>query len=367
MRRKLLLLFLAVLFVGMVGGCGKKPDELRAQVTVFLSLSESAEHPKPAADHKVYILEYDLVDQLNMVAGKTKNEMKLGELEESVRQEIGYYEKEKVFDDRIEKALVDLDKKVSYSKSRLALMQQKEQALVSKVKNSFTNYINQAYPAPAVRREKLSQLRGKNDWDGVYFFYLDESRKSSSLSGSAKTAFENLKKVFDSSSREYGPIKREIVENTRVVKTLPPEVYKKVDRWQGEIDKLKQQVAKIVEQRRGDVYSEVIDHVVDFFLTDETKIELTTDGSGKAMVSMPLSEYWAAALVKIDDKELIWNVPFKAKRDKELVKLNPANVSRLTSPELKGYVIRSLTAAMEGEKPKGTPAPPGEQPEGGSE
>jgi|GEM_PF-3311653 len=357
MRRKVLLPLLVLLLLGVVG-CGKKPEEMRSEVTIILSLSQAPGMPKPVADHKLYVLKYNLVDQLNMVAGKTKDEMKLGELEDSVRREIGYYDKEKVINSKIEKALDDLDKKVSYSKSRLALMRQKEQALVARVKRVFTQYIRQAYTDPATRRRKLAELARKKDWDGVYFYYLDEMRKASSLSGPAKASFDRLKKTVDSASREYGPIKKEIVVNTQVVNTLPPKVYKKVDAWQAQLDKLKQKVAKIVEERRGDVYSQVRDKVVDFFLNDKSKIELTTDASGKAMIKLPLGEYWVATIVKKGDKMLIWNVPFKIKKEKELIKLTPANVSKLTSTELKGYVIESLTAAMEGRKLPSSPASP---------
>lgn len=353
MKRKIALIIGLMILLALAIACknnstGEDGEErYESRVIVNASVQLLSGETEPLVNAELFLLNYSLLEKMRLIERDVRKEFNLGGVEQAVRQEMNYHPQKDALDKKISDALDYYNTQMNRSQTALKNLEAKEQNLLAAIKAPFRKYITAAYSNPSERNKKLRALARKRDWDGVYFLFLNESRNAESLGSGAKAAFDELQQKIDSNQKAFNQIQKQILHHRKVVKTLPDETARKLDKWRGQIEELN----KKVEERTGKIRDEVIkitkQRCLEFWQATE-KIPFKTDAKGEATVKVLTGKYWIAGLTEVEKKEHIWDLPFEIIRSKSKVEINSQNAIDIRNPHL--YEI--MVSALKGEKPE---------------
>jgi vacuolar-type H+-ATPase subunit I/STV1 len=346
MRGKRLLIIALSILLAVAVACGNNNNNNgEEKYHSKLVIKASVKSGEPLVDKEFYVLTYSLLEKMRLIERDVRQEYDLGGLEEAIRQKINYHPQKDALDKRINNALDYYNSNMKRSEAALDNLKARERNLLASVKPSFQKYINVAYTNPQERNNKLRELNSKSDWDGIYYYFLNETRKVDSFGSQAKAAFDTLQQKIDSNQKTFNQIQKQIVHHTKVLKTLPDETRRKLDRWQSQIDKLKEEVYKRTSEIRVEVQNVTKQRCLEWWQTAD-KTPFKTDKKGKATVKVMTGKYWIAGIIKINDKNLIWDLPHEILRSKSEAEINMQNVIDIKNPELKEIVIAALSGQL---------------------
>ncbi len=345
MRGKQLSIIALSILLAVAVACGNNNNNGEEKYHSKLVIKASIKSGEPLVDTEFYVLTYSLLEKMRLIEREVRQEYDLGGLEEAIRQKINYHPQKDALDKKINNALDYYNSNMKRSKAALDNLKARERNLFASVKPLFQKYINAAYTNPQERNKKLRELNSKSDWDGIYYYFLNETRKADSLVSQAKAAFDTLQQNIDSNQKTFNQIQKQIVHHTKMIKTLPDETRRKLDRWQSQIDKLKEEVYKRTSEVRVEVQNVTKQRCLEWWQRAD-KTPFKTDKKGKAIVKLMTGKYWIAGIVKINDKNLIWDVPHEILRGKSEAEITMQNASDIKNPEMKEIVIAALSGQL---------------------
>jgi hypothetical protein len=346
MRGKRLLIIALSILLAVAVACGNnnnKNGEEKYQSK--LVIKASVDSGEPLIDKEFYVLPYSLLEKMRLIERDIRQEYDLGGLEEAIRQEINYHPQKDALDKKINDALDYYNSNMKRSEAALENLKARERNLFASVKPLFQKYINAAYTNPQERNKKLRELNSKSDWDGIYYYFLNETRKTDSLGSQAKAAFDTLQQHIDSNQKTFNQIQKQIVHHTKMLKTLPDETRRKLDRWQSQIDKLKEEVYKRTSEVRAEVQNVTKQRCLKWWHTAD-KTPFKTDKKGKATVRLITGKYWIAGMVKINNENIIWDLAHEILRSKSEAEINMENAIDIKNPEMKEIIIAALSGQL---------------------
>lgn len=346
MRGKRLLIIALSLLLAIAIACGNNKNKTgEEKYQVKLIVKASVKSGEPLVNKEFYVLNCSLLEEMRLLERDIRQEYDLGGLEEVIRQEINYYPQKDALDKKINDALDYYNSNMPRSEAALVTLKAQENSLLAAVRPIFQKYINVAYTNPQERNNKLRELNSKRDWDGIYYYFLNETRNAGSLGSQAKATFDELQQNIDKNQKTFNKIQQQIVYHTKIIKTLPDETRRKLDNWQGQIDKLKEEVYKRTSKVREEVHNVTKQKCLEWWQTTE-KTPFKTDKKGKATIKLITGKYWVVGMIKIGNTDFIWDVPQEILRSKSEAEINTQNAVDIKNPEMKEIVIAALSGQL---------------------
>ena len=352
MKGKLIFIIILTALLALTVACknksnGENDKRFESKVTIQASVKLGSGKSQALANSDLFLLDYSLIEKMKLIDRQVKQEFNLGGLEEAVRQQINYHPQVSALEKKINDALDYYNSNMKRSEAALKNLEARESSLVAALKPPFRKYISAAYSNPPERNRKLRELASKRDWDSVYYLFLNESRNFKSNDPKAKAAYNALQQSVDKNQKTFNQINKQIIYHNKLIKTLPDETSKKLERWRGQIEDLKRQVEERTGKERAEVVKVSGQRCLQFWSTTK-KIPLKTDSKGISTLTLLTGKYWVAGLAEVESNKNIWDVPFEIKKSKTKIELSSQNVADIRNPELYQIVVDALS----GKKPE---------------
>ncbi|TKJ32466.1 hypothetical protein CEE39_05400 [bacterium (candidate division B38) B3_B38] len=346
MRRNLfgitIVAVLAILFTACGGKEGEEPPPETRQGKVTIRAKVATQ---PLANYTFELYTYDFVDRIDKVAYEVKTEMKYGELEERSRQQINYHPQEQELSAKIDKLITDYEKETKRIETELPQNRQQEAQLNQSARNAYQSYLNKAYPNRSERAKKARQLSRANTWFEVYLIYNPELQEAKKASDSTKLSLlDGLRKQLDDIKKRLDVVQRKISRDLKLRETLRPTLERKLKPLQAKLDKLNEQVTKILEKETAEISTIIVQRVKEFYGTSERE-PFTTDNFGIAQLKLTYGEYWVVGMVHWGDRNLVWNLPIEVVKREMEFEINDQNVAYIRKKDLFNYVVAALESA----------------------
>ena len=343
---------LAILFTACGGKEGEGPPRETRQGKVAIRAKVATQ---PLANYTFELFTYDFVDSIDKVAYEVKTEMKYGELEERIRQQVNFYPQEQELTSRIEKLIIDYEKETKRIDVELPQNRQREAQLTENARAAFQNYLTKAYPNPSERTKKTRQLRRTNSWFEIYLLYNSELQEAKKAGNTAKlNLLDGLRQRLDAIKKQLDVVQRKISQDLKKSETLRPTLERRLKPLQEKLDKLNEQVTQILEKETAHISAIILQRVKDFYRICERE-QFTTDDYGIAQLKLTYGEYWIVGLVNWGDKKLVWNLPLKVNKRELELELNDQNVAYIRKKDLFRYVVAALESAQSPQAPSSEP------------
>ncbi len=343
MRRYLFGITIVAILVILVTACGREegegppPETRQSEVTIRAKVAA-----QPLVNYAFELYTYDFVDKIDKVAYEVKTEMKYGELEERARQQINFHPQEQELSAKIDKLITDYEKETKRIETELPQNRQQEAQLNQSARAAYRSYLTKVYPNRSERAAKERQISRANTWFEVYLIYNSELQAAKKAGDSTKLSLlDGLRTQLDDIKKRLDVVQKKISRDLKLRETLRPTLERNLKPLQDKLDKLNEQVVKILEKETAEISTIIVQRVKEFYRNSERE-KFTTDNFGMAQLELTYGEYWVVGLVQWGDRNLVWNLPIEViKREMEF-EINDQNVAYIRKKDLFNYVVTAL-------------------------